>query len=229
MLNPIPARVQIQDGQYDTSIIASSCGEWQTVSPMSILPPNIRNVANANALIGKGANISLKNRYPIEIVDRAYLHSSYLTLFSLLGYPYIMQSFMSSIRQQINEGQHISQALRITVPTSLKSMLPFFDPRQKDIEISLISPEQDPEKACFVLFIAGELVLMPFISDHYKIIQSEINLFLSDLSKGDRRSFPFYINLMEIDPACKYSIGYVFEKGENISKPEHLKLSPLKD
>jgi hypothetical protein len=228
VLKPIPAKVQMQGIEFDTEIVSTEGDRWQAESPVSILPPDLKSIEGGDKFVGATAAISLKKIGTKETVDRAYLHSSYLTLFSLLGYPYILQPFMAVIRQQINEGQTLSMESRIVVPTPLKPKLPPFNPREKNIEISIIMSAPDPEKSCFALFIAGEVVLMPFINNHYQVIHSQFNSLLSDLAKGTRRRLPFLIRLLEIDPSCKYSVRYVFEKGKQINNWDSLKLSPSK-
>jgi hypothetical protein len=229
VLKPIPAKVQLQGIEFDMQIVSTKGNKWQAESPVSILPPDLKSMEDGGKFVGATGAISLKNIGTKETVDRAYLHSSYLALFSLLGYPYIMQPFMAEIRQQINEGQASSAGFRINVPTRLKPKLPFIDPREKRIEVSLIGTAPDPDKSCFALVVAGELVLMPFINDHSQVIHSDFNSLLSDLAANAKRSLPFHISLLEIDPLCKYSIRYIFEKGRQIDNWNALKLSPARE
>ena len=96
----------------------------------------------------------------------------------------------------------------------------------KKIEVSLIGTAPNPEESCFALYVAGELVLMPFVNDHVKVIQSEFNSVLSERD-NPKKHLPFHIRLLEIDPSCKYTNRYVFEKGRSISDVNTTKLSPV--
>jgi len=225
---PFRAKVRMLGFQFDTEITFATGRTWHTVSPLSILPPGMKSLEAAEKIAGTKASISLKGMGSKEALDRAYVHSSYLALFSLLGYPYIMQPFMEEIRQQIIKG-HPSIGARITVPTKLRPRMPFIDPREKSIEVSLIGTAPDLEKHCFALVIAGELVLMPFISDYYQVIHSEFNSILSALEGNAKRHLPFRISLLEIDPSCKYSARYVFEKGRRVGDFDTLRLSPVRE
>lgn len=223
---PFRVKVRMPGFQFDTEITSATGRTWHTFSPISILPPDLRREEAAKQIAGAKASISLKGIGTKEALDRAYLHSSYLALFSLLGYPYIMQPFMEEIRQQIVKGQS-SIGARIAIPTKLKHRMPFINPREKSIEVSLIGNAPDLEKSCFWLVIAGELVLMPVISDYYQVIHSEFNSMLSDPAANAKRYLPFHISLLEIDPSCKYSTNYVFEKGRRVDDWDTLKLSPI--
>lgn len=225
---PFRAKVQMPGLKFDIDIVSTDGRTWRAVSPMSILPPDLRRKEAAKKIVGTTASISLKGIGTKEMLDRAYLHSSYLVLFSLLGYPYIMQPFMEEIRQQIIKGQP-SIGARITVPTKLKHRIPFVDPREKSVEVSIIGAAPSLEKSCFALITAGELVLMPFISDYYKAIHSEFNSILSDLATNAKKHLPFIISLLEIDPSCKYSTRYVFAKGRRVGDWYTVKLSPVSE
>jgi hypothetical protein len=224
---PFRAKVRMPGLQFDTEITSAAGRTWHAVSPLSILPPNLKSPEAAKQIAGTKASISLKGMGSKEALDRAYLHSSYLALFSLLGYPYIIQPFMEEIRQQIIKGQS-SIGARIAVPTKLKHRMPFIDPREKSVEVSLIGTAPDLEKSCFALVIAGELVLMPLISDYYQVIHSKFNSILLDPATNAKRHLPFDISLLEIDPSCKYSTHYVFEKGRRVGDWDTLKLSPVR-
>jgi hypothetical protein len=224
---PFPAKVRTPGFQFDTAITSVVGSTWKSESPLGILPPNLKSLEAAKNIAGNKASVSLRGLGTKEVLDRAYLHSSYLALFSLLGYPYIMQPFMEGIRQQINEGQPSIRA-RITIPPKVKRRMPFFDPREKSIEVSLIGTAPDLTKSCLVLVIAGEMVLMPLISDYYQAIHSEFNSMISDSPTNSKKHLPFDFSLIEIDPLCKYSAGYVFEKGRQVGKWDTLKLSPVR-
>jgi len=223
---PFPAEVSMAGFRFDTAITSAAGRTWKAVSPLSILPPNLKRLEAARKIAGNKASISLKGLGTREVLDRAYLHSSYLALFSLLGYPYIMQPFMEGIRQQINKGQPLTGA-RISFPSWAKRRIPFFDPRERKIEVSLIGTAPKPDESCFAIYVAGELVLMPFTSDHHKVIRSEFDLILSESAANARKHLPFHIRLMEIDPSCKYSARYVFEKGSHVGDVTALRLSPV--
>ena len=222
---PFRAKVQMSDFQFDVEITSTGSGKWQAVSPLSILPQELKSLEAAKKIAGSKATISLKGIGTKEALDRAYLHSSYLALFSFLGYPYIAQPFMEEIRQKILNGRP-SIGARLTLPAELKGRIPFFDPREKNIEVTLIGTAPDLEKHCFAVFIAGELVLMPFISDYYKVIYDEFNSILSGAVAGKKMHLPFRISLLEIDPSCKYTDGYVFKEGKRIGDFNTLRLSP---
>jgi hypothetical protein len=67
---------------------------------------------------------------------------------------------------------------------------------------------------------------MPFVNEHYKVILSEFASILSAPANTKKR-LPFRIRLLEIDPSCKYSARYVFEKGSQVSGITALRLSPV--
>jgi hypothetical protein len=224
---PLRAKVQLLGKGFNMKILSTDGRTWHAESPLSSLPPSLRSEEVRNNIIGTTAAVSLNGMGSKEALDRAYLHSSYLVLFSLLGYPYIMQPFMEEIRQQIIKGQAPIEA-RIAVPTKLRHSTPFIDPREKSVEVSLIGTAPDLEKSCFGLVIAGELVLMPLISDYYRVIHSEFNSMLSDPAANAKRHWPFDISLLEIDPSCKYSAGYMFEKGRRVGDQGTLRLSPVR-
>ncbi len=223
---PFRARVRMPGLQFDAEITSAAGRTWKAVSPLSILPPDLKSLEAARKIAGAKVSISLKGLGTREALDRAYLHSSYLALFSLLGYPYIMQPFMEEIRQHITTGQP-SIGARIAVPTRLRSSMPFIDPRNKTMEVSLIGTAPHLEKSCFALLIAGELVLMPLTSDHYKVIRSEFNALLSDAAAYLKEHSPFDISLLEIDSSCKYATHYVFGKGRRVGDFDTLRLSPV--
>ena len=224
---PFRAKVRMLGFQFDTEITSTSGRTWKAVSPLSILSSDLKSMEVAKKIAGAKASISLKGMGTKEVLDRAYLHSSYLALFGLLGYPYIMQPFMEEIRQYIINGQSSIDA-RITVPTELRHKIPFIDAREKNVEVSLMGTAPDLEKSCFALVIAGEFVLMPLISDYYQVIHSEFNSLLSDAATYLKNHSPFDISLLEIDPLCKYATHYVFEKGRRVGDWEMLKLSPVR-
>jgi len=225
---PFRARVRMPGLQFDAEITSAAGRTWTAVSPLSILPPDLKSLEAARKIAGAKGSISLKGMGTKEALDRAYLHSSYLALFSLLGYPYIMQPFIEEIRQHIVTGQP-SIGARIAVPNNLRHNMPFIDPRDKNVEISLIGIAPHLEKSCFALVIAGELVLMPLISDRYKVIWSEFNALLSDAAAYLEKHPPFDISLVDIDPSCKYAANYVFGKGKRVGDFDTLRLSPVRE
>jgi len=83
--------------------------------------------------------------------------------------------------------------------------------------------------SCLGVIIAGEIVLMPFISEYYKDIYSEFSIYLSNLQKGIKEPLPFGITPLEIDPNSKYYTGYTFEEGKEIDGIKFLRLVPLKE
>jgi hypothetical protein len=224
---PFPAKVREPDFQFDTTITSATGRNWVGVSPLSILPPNLKSLESMEKIAGKKGIVSLKGLGTEEKLDRAYLHSSYLMLFSLLGYPYIMQPFMEGIRQQINEGQPSIRA-RVAIPPKVRRRMPFFDPREKGVEVSFVGTATDLTKSCLALVTTGEMILMPLISDYYQAIHSVYNSIMSDSPTNSKKRLPFDTILIEIDPLCKYSAGYVFEKGRRVGEEDTLKLSPVR-
>lgn len=65
-----------------------------------------------------------------------------------------------------------------------KSLAPkfFLDPRDRRVEIALIWKNIDT--SCLGVIIAGETVLMPFISEYYKDMYLEFSSYLFNLQKG---------------------------------------------
>lgn len=225
---PIRAKIEMGGIKFDTDIAYIAGHEWRSVSLISNLPPRLKNLEAVKKVVGTEAIISLKGLGNKEALDRAYLHSSYLWLFSMLGYPYIMQPFMEGIRRKITDGQELSIASRVVFPKRLKPRLPFLDPRDKNVEVTLIGTAADPEESCLALIISGELVLMPFVSDHCQKVASRFEAMIADRETDAERNVPFHIHLMEIDPSCKYSIRYVFEKGRRVGDFDTLRLSPVR-
>ena len=224
---PFPVKVQAPGYQFEGEITSIVGGNFHVVSPLSILPPGFEEFGDSKKFAGTEAAISLKGLGTKELLDRAYLHSSYLALFSLLGYPYIMQPFMTGLRQNILDGQPTSIGSRITLPPKLAKRMPFINPREKKVEVSLIYTIPDPAESCLSLYTASELVLMPFVNEHSKTIKSDFEAMLSDLEAGKKGSLPFHIRLLQIDPSCKNSIGFIFGKGKQFGDWPTLKLSPM--
>jgi len=223
VLKPIPAKVKIEGRIFDTRITENKGkGKWTGVSVVSQLPPGIQRLEDLRKYSGKRAIISLQIRAPKEIVDAAYLHSAYLVLFSLFGYPYIMQPFLDPIRKKINDySAKDGIAHRLLIPKL------FLDPRDRGVEIALIW--KDTNTSCLGVIIAGEIVLMPFISEYYKDIYLEFSSYLTDLQKGIKRKIPFRITPLEMHPGLKYSVAYIFEEGKELDGMKSLRLVPLKE
>ena len=227
ILKPIPAKVKIDGRIFDTRITDNKgAGRWTGVSVKNQLPPDMWP-EDAEKFVGKQAVVSLGIPTPKEIVDAAYLHSAYLALFSLFGYPYIMQPFLNPIRKKINDcsvKEGIAHRLLI-----LKLLAPKFylDPRDPRVGIALIWKNIDI--SCLGVIIAGEIVLMPFISEYYKLIYSEFSTYMSNVEKGIKVPFPFGIAPLEIDPTSKYHTGYTFEGGKELDGLKSLRLVPLQE
>lgn len=222
VLRPIPAKVEINGRTIHTRITENKGGgNWAGVSVKTQLPPDMWP-ENAKKYVGEKALISLQIPVSKEIVDAAYLHSAYLALFSLLGYPYVMQPFLDPIRRKINDySLKEGIAHRLLIPKL------FLDPRDRGVEIALIW--KDIDTSCLGVIIAGELVLMPFISEYYKDIYSEFSTYMANLHKGITRRLPFGIAPLEIDPNSKYYTGYTFEEGKELDGMKFLRLVPLKE
>ncbi len=222
VLRPIPAKVEINGRTIHTRITENKGeGNWAGVSVKTQLPPDMWP-ENAKKYVGKKAIISLQIPASKEIVDAAYLHSAYLALFSLLGYPYVMQPFLDPIRRKINDySLKEGIAHRLLIPKL------FLDPRDRGVEIALIW--KDIDTSCLGVIIAGEIVLMPFISEYYKDIYLEFSSYLTDLQKGIKRKIPFRITPLEMHPDLKYSVAYIFEEGKELDGMKFLRLAPLKE
>lgn len=226
VLEPIPAIVEMNGHKFDTRITENKgMGKWTGVSRVSQLPPDMQ-IGNLAKHVGKQAVISLKIPWSKDIVDAAYLHSAYLALFSLLGYPYIMQPFLEPIRKKINDYSIKADiSHRLLTPKLLASKF-FLDPRDRGVEIALIWKNLDV--SCLGAIIAGEMVIMPFINEHYKDIYLEFSAYLSNLDKGIKKKLPFGITPLEIEPNSKYYVSYTFEKGKELDGMKSLKLVSLK-
>ncbi len=229
VLKPIPAKVEINGRTIHTRITENKGGgNWTGVSVKTQLPPDIWP-ENAKKYVGKKAIISLQIPASKEIVDAAYLHSTYLALFSLLGYPYIMQPFLDPIRKKINDySLKKGIAHRLLIPKLLAPKF-FLDPRDRRVEVALIWNRKKIDISCLGVIIAGEIVLMPFISEYYKDIYLEFSSYLTNLQKGVKRKLPFGVTPLEMHPALKYSIAYTFEEGKELDGMKSLRLVPLKE
>lgn len=223
LLKPIPAKVKIDGRVIHMQITENKGGgKWTAVSVVSQLPPDIQRPEDLKKYAGERATISLQIPVSKEIVDAAYLHSAYLALFSLFGYPYIMQPFLNLIRKKINDySSKEGIEHRLLIPKL------FLDPRDRGVEIALIW--KDIDTSCLGVIIAGELVLMPFISEYYKDMYSEFSSYLTDLQKGIKRKIPFRITPLEMHPDLKYSVAYIFEEGKELDGMKFLRLVPLKE
>lgn len=216
----MPARAEIGDSAWSFVITQiPGQGRMTGFSLGSHVSPKLWPT-DLSLLVGKEAHVTLKLRYSSDIVNVAYLHSAYLALFHCMGYLYIMQRALNSVRDKIasfsTKGgiQH-----RLHVPGL------HMDPRNSGIEIGMFWKTIDV--SCLVVLVAGEVVLMPFMNDSYIDIFQMIQESLKKARDERQSDLRLGMARLLIDPEVKFSKGFTFKCAEPIDGATTLRLVPI--
>lgn len=220
VIQPIPARAEMAGTTW--SFVITEVTRKRSVKGFSLpthVPPQIWPT-DPSVFVGKQVHISLRLRSSPNVVNAAYLHSAYLTMFHYMGYQYIMQPALDPVRTKI-----ASFSTKGGIPHRLHVPGVYLDPRDSRIEIVMFW--QSIDVSCLCVIVGGEVVLMPFMNDSYVNIFQMLYEHTEKVENREKRRLPLRAAALLIDPGVKFFTGFKFESAEPIDNVQALKLVPI--